>query len=151
MHFQKVIFLDEDLASRLAMYCSEQPPVGEIWMGEDDTFSITVTFPNQFTMDLKVCGVKREEGADNTAWTEAILFDAFGRQAAVSDVGDTLEDIWELTDVHSNTYSVEVRRESTPAEICKYLHSLGGIWQMEDHAGYRVATLQTHLTKGGKR
>lgn len=149
MQFQKVVFLDEDLASRLAKYCTVQPPAGELWMGEDETYSITVTFPNQYAMELKACGVKREEGGDNTVWTEALLFDVSGRQVACSEPGDTLEDTWELADFNGNTYFVEVRRKSTPADMCKHLYSIARNWQMEDGPGYRVASLRVRLSKEG--
>lgn len=148
MKYQKIVFLEEALAQKLQKYCMSQPPEGEVWMGEGETYSISVAFPNRFAMDLRVCGVKREEGGDNTSWAEAVLIDPSGQQAACTDPEETLEDVWELTDPSGNSYAVEVKSSASPLAMRKYLDSLGSAWEIEPpKGGYRVASVQIRLTK----
>lgn len=57
-------------------------------------------------MDIKCCGISYEEGGDNTAWTEAVLFKD-GCEIAVSDPSDNYFETWTLYDGDTE-YVVEV-------------------------------------------
>ena len=65
------------------------------YWGEDDTVSITVQFPEGYEMDIKCCGVQYEEGGNNVAWTEAVLFKD-GCEVAVSEPSEDFWGEWEL-------------------------------------------------------
>ena len=73
------------------------------YMGEDDTITDSVTFPNGMQMDIKCCGSQ-----DDVAWTEAVLFNKDGVPEAISDVSDEFLGEWELTDGEGTTYRVTV-------------------------------------------
>lgn len=68
-------------------------------MGEDDTISTTVVFPNGMEMDIKLCGAK-----DDYPWTEAVLFN-HGSEVCCTDVHDKFFGVWELSN-DDNEYIV---------------------------------------------
>lgn len=90
--------------------CNEEPKTESDCFGEDETMSYTVDFGNGYEMDIKVCGVQYEEGGNNTAWTEAVLF-LYGSEIACSDPSDGISGEWELEDDDGNTYIVDVSPE----------------------------------------
>lgn len=67
------------------------------YFGEDDTISITITFLEGYEMDIKCCGVQYEEGGNNVAWTEAVLFKD-GCEVACSEPSEEFFGEWELED-----------------------------------------------------
>ena len=72
-------------------------------MGEDDTYTETVTFSNGYQMDIKCCGTQ-----DDVAWTEAVLFNEHGVQISFTEPSDEYDGEWELEDNDGNQYHVDV-------------------------------------------
>lgn len=78
-------------------------------LDEDETITYTAKFPNGYSMDIKCCGVEFDEDSDNSAWTEAVLFDSNGKQVTCSEPSDEFEGEWELIDFeHYDIYQVDV-------------------------------------------
>ena len=71
--------------------------VGDENFGEDICITKTAVFDNGYEMDIKCCGVQYEEGGDNGAWTEAVLF-RNGSQVCCSEPSDEFVGEWELRD-----------------------------------------------------
>lgn len=76
-------------------------------MGEDDTYTETVTFSNGYQMDIKCCGTQ-----DDVGWTEAVLFNEHGAQIAYTDPSDEYDGEWELEDDEGNQYRVDVVQQN---------------------------------------
>lgn len=93
--YEEVYKVDKDFADFVKKALSTQPKTeDDMVMGEDDTKSITVTFSDGYSMDIKICGVKFEEGADNRPWCEAVLFNEEGGEVACSEVSDKFFGDW---------------------------------------------------------
>ena len=75
-------------------------------LNEDETIVRTVRFPDGIEMDIKCCGVQYEEGGDNSAWTEAVLFHN-GYEVACSEPSDSFLGEWILP-YRDETYCVNV-------------------------------------------
>ena len=84
---------------------------GDKDFGEDSTITETAVFDDGFEMSIKCCGVKWEECGDNTAWTEAVLFeDAMGGwvvPVSYSEPSDHFLGEWKLS-YGEDTYIVNV-------------------------------------------
>jgi len=76
-------------------------------LGEDDTIAYSADFGNGYEMDIKVCGVAYEEGSDNSAWTEAVLF-LNGAEIACTEVNDDLLGDWTFV-ICDKTFIAEVK------------------------------------------
>lgn len=79
---------------------------GDPYFGEDLAITKTAVFNSGYEMDIKCCGVQYEEGADNCAWTEAVLFHN-GSEVCYTEPSDEFVGEWELTD-GDNIYIVNV-------------------------------------------
>lgn len=75
-------------------------------LGEEETYTETAIFPDSCQMDIKLCGADEE-----SAWTEAVLYDEEGRQLCFSDVMDEFIGEWELMH-ENNLYTVIVEVET---------------------------------------
>lgn len=73
-------------------------------MGEDDTISTTVVFPDGMEMDVKLCGAR-----DDYPWTEAVLFN-HGSEVCCTEVYDEFFGVWELSD-DDNEYVVILKTQ----------------------------------------
>lgn len=93
-------------ADEIKKLLSEKPKDESSCFGEDETISYTADFGNGMEMDIKLCGVRFEEGESNLPWTEAVLFD-HGCEVCHTEPGDDFFGTWELK--HENmTYAAEV-------------------------------------------
>ena len=75
-------------------------------LGEDEAIVRTVKFPGDIEMDIKCCGVRYEDGGNNSAWTEAVLFH-MGCEVVCSEPRDTFMGRWELP-YHGKIYCADV-------------------------------------------
>lgn len=76
---------------------------------EDEKHTETVRFENGYEIDIKCCGVQMDEnGRNNGAWCEAVLFNERGFQESFSDVSDEFVGDWQLQDTSGNVYIVSV-------------------------------------------
>lgn len=98
MRYAKNIYLEREQIDYAKELCCHNP------FDEDECFSskeaplvYTADFPNGYSVDVKVCGVDFEEGSDNTAWTEAVLFKN-GWEVACTEPCDSIDGPWELSD-----------------------------------------------------
>ena len=75
--------------------------------GENETLTLTAEFSDGYKADIKVCGVRYEEGGNNTAWAEAVLY--FGeREEFVSASDDDFFGTWELYGHGGEVYTVDI-------------------------------------------
>ena len=111
MNFYQKISIPKELSDRINYYLTHEP-VDETdeYLHEDETIIETASFEDGTEMDIKCCGVRFEEGAVNTAWTEAVLFKN-RMEVAVSEVCDDYVGRWELEDKDGNIYTVDVQVE----------------------------------------
>ena len=86
---------------------------------EDENFSLTADFGNGFEMDIKLCGVQYEEGADNLPWAEAVLFHN-GSEVAVSEVSESFFGRW-ILEYDGEEYVVDVLKKDRAPLITKIL------------------------------
>lgn len=95
--YSEEIAVPEADAKQIRYLISHEPKDEKECFGEDETFVETVRFPDETEMDVKLCGVQYEQGADmNRPWTEAVLF-RNGCEVACSEVEDTFFGDWELS------------------------------------------------------
>ena len=108
MKFIKVIKIDKKLNDKINFYLNHNPiSEDDEYLHEDETIRETAVFSDGTQMDIKCCGVHYDEGAINTAWTEAVLFKMKGsvaEEVACSEVCDNFTGAWELDDRKGNTY-----------------------------------------------
>lgn len=89
------------ITKKLADYINRLLTEGDKDFGEDETITETVVFDDGHEMDIKVCGVQWEEGEDNTAWTEAVLYESDGAfgwayEVCCSEPSDEFLGEWEM-------------------------------------------------------
>lgn len=70
-----------------------EPTCEEESLGENETIAYTVEFGDGIEMDIKICGVRYQEGQPNKAWTEAVLFEN-GCEVAHTDPDDAFFQEW---------------------------------------------------------
>lgn len=107
--YKAIIRISKEESKEINGYI-DNPKNEEDCLGEDQTITHTAKFPNGYFMDIKCCGVRfDEELEDNSAWTEAVLFDNNGKQVTYSEPGYEYEGEWELIDFeHNDIYQVDV-------------------------------------------
>ena len=94
------LYLERDKIKEFDSYLTE---VG--LLGEKEKISYTVTFKNGYEMDINLYG-----GGDNdTAWTEACLYDNKNRQVSITEVCDRIVKEWVLYDNEGNCYNLEIK------------------------------------------
>ena len=95
-------------------------------LSEDETISNTVIFDDGKQMDIKCCGVQFDPDSDNSAWTEAVLFDENGSELTHSDVSDEYVGEWEL-EYDGITYVgvIEIASSWEKTDDMQYLRYLG--------------------------
>ncbi len=109
MRYEQTIKVDKAELEAINRYLEQEPEDESECLDEDDKFSNTATFPNGYSMDIECCGVQYEEGSDNTAWTQAVLYDKNGCEVAFTDVEFEYEGEWELEDYDTgDVYVVNV-------------------------------------------
>lgn len=82
-------------------------------LDEDTTIIHTVKFENGKQMDIKCCGVQfhEDDAGNNSAWTEAVLFDESGYELTCSEVEEEYDGEWEI-EYDGITYHVDVLRKN---------------------------------------
>ena len=111
MIYECTLELDAEIIERLHYWLTDNSDASDR-LNEDDTFIKTAKFKNGMEMDIKCCGVQFDDvydnPADNTAWTEAVLFDPKGYEICHTDVSDEFLGDWELSDDNDNVYIAHV-------------------------------------------
>ena len=105
--YKSTITISQKMNDALDKYLHNPSTPAEC-LSEDDGFVETAEFENGYQMDIKCCGVQFHEGEDNSAWTEAVLFDTDGNEVTFSEPSDEFTGEWELNDHDGNTYIVTV-------------------------------------------
>lgn len=108
---EQTIEVDEATAERLNYWLTDNSDTSER-LYEDMTLTKTAHFPDGIDMDIKCCGSR-----DETAWTEAVLFDE-GYQCCFSDPSDEFLGDWEL-DWNGTLYRVHVILKTTTEQLQK--------------------------------
>lgn len=127
MKYEKELVIKQSLADEIESLTTK----GSQDFGEDMTIINTVVFDNGYEMDIKCCGVQCEDGSDNAAWTEAVLFHN-GSEVCCSEPSDEYFGEWTLT-VNGDEYTVDVMDEKTKlyysTDEC-YYHLSGDPWDV---------------------
>lgn len=113
--FNKTIYIDKEQMAEINHFLTDGE--ADDRLEEDDTISHTVIFDNGYQMDIKCCGTQYEDGEDNTAWTEAVLFNPNGGEEDHTDISDEYSGEWETQDADGNIYRVEVKTKELANEI----------------------------------
>lgn len=104
----RTIYIKADEAAKIDRLLNTQPSDEEHCMGEDELYSETAVFDDGYEVDIKLCGVRYEDGGDNTPWTEAVLFKD-SCEVTCTDVSDEFFGEWRL-ETDDETYVVFVER-----------------------------------------
>ena len=107
MEFRKVIYIKKSEEKFCDKYLKNEPKNEDECLPEGCQYVNTAVFDDGHEMDIKLCGVRYEEGSVNTAWTEAVLF-FDRREVACSEVCEEYTGTWEL-EHNGNKYIVEVK------------------------------------------
>ena len=106
MRYEKTVTITRKQAEFIARAMSEEP-----LLGEDEAITNTCRFKDGMEMDVKCCGVQPEEGSDNLAWSEAVLFNEMGGEVARTDASDEYIGAWEV-EYDGNIYCATVAVEA---------------------------------------
>ena len=106
MTYEKTIKISKNAAEKIRKYLTEEPANESECLSEDEIISETANFGNGIEMDIKCCGVQFQEGENNTAWSEAVLFDN-GSEVSCTEPCDEFIGDWEL-EYKDNKYIAHV-------------------------------------------
>ena len=107
--YRKTLYITRRESEIIHKYLTEEPTCEKECLGEDETISNEVVFPDGIRMAIDVCGVQyRENEPTNTAWTQAVLFSKEGSELTCTDVCEDYLGTWEL-EYEGRTYSVTVK------------------------------------------
>ena len=107
--YNKTLYITRRESEIIHKYLTVEPTCEEECLGEDETISREVVFPDGVRMSIDVCGVQYREGEPtNTAWTQAVLFSKEGSQLTHTDVCEDYLGTWEL-EYGGRIYSVTVK------------------------------------------
>lgn len=134
MKYERRIMINKKQGDAINKYLHEEPTCESECLYEDVTITDTVVFDNGMEMDIKCCGVQYEEGASNLAWTEAVLFNGFGREVACSEPSDEYFGEWVL-EYEGNQYVAIVEAEK---EITKENFTQSNRDKKIGHSQYRI-------------
>lgn len=135
--------VDTDYLNRLLHEIPQSPD--ECLMGEDDSESYGIKFENGYSVDIRVCGVKFEEGSTNLPWTEAILCDETGCEVCVSDACDEFFGTWRLVDPdNNNIYVLRVEESPNKERIVK----IGDLEIMCKNEGVQFINVKDNSARG---
>ena len=127
----KTYILNKHDSEYLTKLLSTEPTCESECFGEDETYSITIKFPNNFEVDIKCCGVQYEEPWDdeddeddedicptsNLPWTEAVLF-CNGSECCCTEPSDGIFGEWEL-ECDGVRYIIYVEKGDSDEDIIK--------------------------------
>ena len=95
MIFTEKIIVSEKMANFIDYLLTHEPQTEEECFNEYLCVTNSCTFDNGIEMDIKMCGVRFEEGSSNLPWTEAVLFKN-GSEVNYTEVCDEYFGEWEL-------------------------------------------------------
>lgn len=104
----KTILLRPQQASFLQKILHEEPTSEADCFGEDEKFSMSVSFDDGRYAFIDCCGVQYREDECNTAWTQGMLYEPNGRAIACTEPGDEFLGEWLFTDNQGREYCVNV-------------------------------------------
>ena len=108
MRYEKTIFVPENIAKRIGTFLTNQPTTAEESFGEDDCIVYTAVFPDNYEVDVKLCGVRFDENeTDNLPYTEAVLFHN-GSEVTNTEPETEFFGDWEL-EADGNQYAISVK------------------------------------------
>lgn len=116
MRYEQKIAVDTHTADEINWALNVEPDEESVCMGENETVTKTVSFPNGFQMDIKCCGVRYREGESNVAWAEAVLFDDHGRELCFTEPAEDFFRSWELA-YNGDIYCAKAEREPVRERI----------------------------------
>jgi len=107
-------FINRNRLRRIEEMLNEEPEneydFEERYLGEDETFKISVEFDDGYTMDIMVCGVQYEDGGSNTCFSQAVLYNEDGGEVTYTDPESSFKGLWSLE--HAGvTYEVNILPE----------------------------------------
>ena len=94
--FEKTIAISKEIAAWLNKKLTTEPSSESDCFGEDEKYSVTAIFDNDYEMDIEMCGVRYNEGESNTPWTQAILFNDQDSECTFTEPCDTFIGEWQL-------------------------------------------------------
>lgn len=101
--YEQVVLLDSDRADQIEKWLSNTEH-----QSENETFTVTVQFPDGRQMDVQCCGVQDE---DECSWTQAVLF-AGGQEIGCTQPGEDFLGIWEIETPAARYRTYVITRES---------------------------------------
>lgn len=108
---QTTISVAPTKAKRINYLLTHEPKDESECFGEDESISLSATFTDGCRVCIDICGVKYEEGKSNLPWTQAVLYDARGRELACTEAENYFFGKWEFDS--SLKYQVMVVEESS--------------------------------------
>lgn len=93
---EATVEIPESRLKEIDHYLTDEPASPDDGLSTDDIIVYTARFADGYEMDIQCCGVQFQSDSDNTAYSEARLFDSDGYEVAY-DMGDcTLRGDWTL-------------------------------------------------------
>lgn len=110
IHPPVVITVSQKMADRInrALAFHGESEDDPDYLTEDETIYVTAVLDenSKLEADIKCCGSHFEEGGDNSAWTEGVLFQN-GAEIYCTEPSDTFFGDWEFTN-KEDTYTVTI-------------------------------------------
>lgn len=110
MNYKKTIQISKAKADHINKLLNEQPQSAAECFGENEIHSEEISFSDGMRMCIDVCGVQYEEGGDNTAWTQAVLYNTDGAELTFTEPGFDYLGEWTLS-YEGNNYTVVIETE----------------------------------------
>jgi len=111
MVYREKIYVPEERLKWLEEILTKEPAdeneFNDRYFGEDETYKVSVSFPDFFSMDIMVCGVQYEEGTSNTCFSQAVLYNEDGGEVTYTDTAEEFGGTWTL-EADDVTYEVTV-------------------------------------------
>ena len=89
------VMIEPETAEMLEKLCTKEPRSRKECFSEDEKESYTVKFSDGKEMDIECCGVQYERGGNNTAWTQAVLYNP-PYELVCTEPSDDMFGEWEL-------------------------------------------------------
>ena len=110
MNYRKTIKISKAKAEHINKLLTVQPKSESECFGENEMHSEDVTFSNGIRMCIDLCGVQYEENGDNTAWTQAVLYDSNGIELTFTEPAFDYLGEWTIP-YEGDNYTVVVELE----------------------------------------
>ncbi len=113
MEYTATIIATGKKAEEIDKIIKKEPDCEKDCFGEDEKYTVNVTFENGYTAYIDLCGVQYVEGKSNLPWTQGMLYDDNNRQVCCTEPDEEFFGDWYFEDNIGNTYNVTVRKAST--------------------------------------